>query len=143
MSQKTESIRVVIRCRPLSENEMKDGREVVVKMNRDTGEVLVHKPGDDVPKVFTFDSVYDWNSEQEAIFTETAYPIIQNVINGYNGTIFAYGQTGTGKTFTITGVPKDPKLRGVMPRSFESIFKQIECDTQNEYLVRASYLEIY
>lgn len=63
MPQRTECIRVAIRCRPLSEQEMKDGREVVVKMNKETGEIMVHKPTDDVPKVFTFDSVYDWNSE--------------------------------------------------------------------------------
>ena len=101
---------------------MKDAREVVVQMNKDSGEIIVNKPGEDVPKVFTFDSVYDWKSEQETIFLETAYPIIDNVLNGYNGTIFAYGQTGTGKTFTITGVPKDKKLRGIMPRSFGAIF---------------------
>jgi len=41
------------------------------------------------------------------VFAETAYPICENVIQGYNGTIFAYGQTGTGKTFTISGVVKD------------------------------------
>ena len=64
-------------------------------------------------------------------------------MDGYNGTIFAYGQTGTGKTFSITGVPKDPQLKGIMPRAFESIFTQIQCDTSKEYLVRASYLEIY
>jgi hypothetical protein len=57
--------------------------------------------------------------------------------------MFAYGQTGTGKTFTINGVPKDPKLKGIMPRSFEAIFHSIECDSSKEYLVRASYLEIY
>lgn len=64
-------------------------------------------------------------------------------MKGYNGTIFAYGQTGTGKTHTITGLPKDPNLKGIMPRSFEAIFSQIECDSSKEYLVRASYLEIY
>ena len=143
VSDKTECIRVVIRCRPLSTQEQKDGRELAVKMIKDTGEVFIQKPGDEVPKVFTFDSVYDWNSEQENIFAETAYPIIDQVLHGYNGTIFAYGQTGTGKTFTISGVPKDPQLKGVMPRSFESIFKEIECDSKKEYLVRASYLEIY
>ncbi len=143
LADKTECIRVVIRCRPLQEKEMQDGREVVVKMVKNTGEVLISKPGEEIPKVFTFDSVYDWNSEQEDIFLETAYPIIDNVLQGYNGTIFAYGQTGTGKTFTINGVPKDPKLKGIMPRAFEAIFKQIECDSSKEYLVRASYLEIY
>jgi hypothetical protein len=62
MSNKTECIRVIIRCRPLSEKEMKDSREVAVSMNQKSGEVMVNKPGDEVPKVFTFDSVYDWNS---------------------------------------------------------------------------------
>ena len=143
MSSKTETIRVVIRCRPLSEHEMNNGNQMAVKMIKDTGEVLVQKPTEEIPKVFTFDSVYDYQSEQESIFTETAYPIIDFVLQGYNGTIFAYGQTGTGKTFTITGVPKDPKLKGIMPRSFETIFKQIDCDSSKEYLVRASYLEIY
>jgi len=63
MSSKTECIRVAIRCRPLSEQEMKDQREVAVHMNKKSGEVLVQKPGEEIPKVFTFDSVYDWNSE--------------------------------------------------------------------------------
>lgn len=143
MSNKKECIRVVIRCRPMSEKERVDQREVAVTMNEATGEILVKKPGEDIPKVFTFDSVYDQGSEQLNIFNNTAFPIIDNVLKGYNGTIFAYGQTGTGKTFTITGVPKDPRLKGIMPRSFEAIFNQIECDSTKEYLVRASYLEIY
>ena len=63
------------------------------------------------------------SSEQEEIFAETAYPVCENVIQGYNGTIFAYGQTGTGKTFTITGVPDDPVNKGIMPRAFENIFQ--------------------
>jgi kinesin family protein 3/17 len=44
-------------------------------------------------------------------------------MEGYNGTIFAYGQTGTGKSFTISGLPKDPDLKGILPRSFENIFE--------------------
>jgi hypothetical protein len=47
----------------MSKNEMRDGRECVVKMNREKGEIFIQKTSDDVPKVFTFDSVYDWNSE--------------------------------------------------------------------------------
>lgn len=114
-----------------------------VRILPETGEVMVQKPGEDMPKVFTFDSVYDWNSEQENVFAETAYSIVTNVIQGYNGTIFAYGQTGTGKTFTISGVPKDPVLKGIMPRAFENVFQQIQGDTNRQYLVRVSYLEIY
>lgn len=95
----------------------------MIKMVKKTGEVFVQKMNEEVPKVFTFDSVYDWNSEQADIFAETAYPICEKVIEGYNGTIFAYGQTGTGKTFTISGEPKDDRLKGIMPRAFENIFE--------------------
>ena len=115
----------------------------IVNMVKETGEVFVKKMGEEVPKVFTFDSVYDWNAEQADIFTETAYPICEQVIEGYNGTIFAYGQTGTGKTFTISGVPTDVRNKGIMPRAFENIFEQIKCDSVRQYLVRVSYLEIY
>jgi len=88
---KSECIRVVIRCRPMSKDEIRDSRECVVKMIMAKGEILITKTGEDVPKVFTFDSVYDWTAKQENIFTESSYPIIENVMEGYNGTIFAYG----------------------------------------------------
>ena len=80
MANKTETIRVAIRCRPLSEQERKDNREIVVQMLKETGEVIIKKPEEDVPKVFTFDSVYDWNSEQETVYTELAFPIIDFVV---------------------------------------------------------------
>jgi len=83
------------------------------------------------------------SSEQANIFAETAFPVCENVIQGYNGTIFAYGQTGTGKTFTITGILKDEDQKGILPRAFENIFQQIKGDSKKQYLVRASYLEIY
>jgi len=65
-------------------------------------------------------------------------------LEGYNGTIFAYGQTGTGKTHTMAGSETDHKQRGIMPRAFEDVFKSIEGDSvKTQFLVRASYLEIY
>ncbi len=91
VSSKSECIKVVIRCRPMSKNEIRDGRECVVSMIHDKGEILVQRQTDDVPKQFTFDQVYDWNSRQDNVFAEVAYPIIENVMEGYNGTIFAYG----------------------------------------------------
>jgi kinesin family protein 3/17 len=51
-------------------------------------------------------------------------------LEGYNGTIFAYGQTGTGKTHTMTGIEHDPEEKGIMPRSFEDVFKRIEGDSE-------------
>lgn len=83
------------------------------------------------------------SSKQEPIFEEIAMPIIDFVLEGYNGTIFAYGQTGTGKTHTMEGKDIPDEDKGIMPRSFESIFKAIEADPSKQYLVRASYLELY
>ena len=55
------------------------------------------------PKTFTFDAIYDWDSTQSDIFEETFQSLVESVLSGFNGTIFAYGQTGTGKTFTMEG----------------------------------------
>ena len=123
---KSECIRVIIRCRPMSKDEMRDGRECVVEMNPNKGEILLRSTPEDVPKQFTFDCVYDWNSQQENVFAETAYPIIENVLEGYNGTIFAYGQTGCGKTHTMMGLKDDPEQRGIIPNAFEHIFGFID-----------------
>lgn len=88
----TECVKVVIRCRPLSEKEMSAGNEVVVKMKTATGEVFVNKPAlDEPPKQFTFDDAFDWNIAQGEIYQRCAAHIIENVLEGYNGTIFAYG----------------------------------------------------
>lgn len=66
------------------------------------------------------------------------------MLEGYNGTIFAYGQTGTGKTHTMEGNVNSERQKGIMPRSFESIFESIEDgDGDKQFLVRCSYLELY
>ena len=109
------------------------------------GEVIVKRDHvDEPPKVFTFDGTFNEMVSQKELFDETAEPIINNVFEGYNGTIFAYGQTGTGKTHTMEGEMKPKEARGVMARTFESVFEKIDNETQNQqFLVRASYLEIY
>lgn len=87
-----EAVKVVIRCRPLSQKEMANGHDCVVDINSKTGEIFVQKPGaDEAPKQFTFDEAYDYKIEQVAIYDTCAANIIENVLEGYNGTIFAYG----------------------------------------------------
>jgi len=118
----------------------------VVEMDTKRGEVRLKKVGgNEPPKEFTFDSVYDSNAKQEEIYTNSAFPIVSNVLEGYNGTIFAYGQTGTGKTFTMEGLDSPAEMNGVMPRAFETVFSHIQCDDpeKRQYLVRASYMELY
>lgn len=63
------------------------------------------------------------------VYNETARPIVEKVLAGYNGTIFAYGQTGTGKTYTMEGINTEPELRGVIPNSFAHLFGQIAKST--------------
>uniref|UniRef100_A0A8C0UTS2 Kinesin-like protein n=1 Tax=Cyanistes caeruleus TaxID=156563 RepID=A0A8C0UTS2_CYACU len=83
-------------------------------------------------------------SKQLDVYNLTARPIIDSVLEGYNGTIFAYGQTGTGKTFTMEGVRAVPELRGIIPNSFAHIFGHIaKAEGDTRFLVRVSYLEIY
>jgi kinesin family protein 3/17 len=83
------------------------------------------------------------SSRQKDLYEETFRITVDAVLEGYNGTIFAYGQTGTGKTFTMEGVRSDPELCGVIPNSFDHIFKHIARSHDKQFLVRASYLEIY
>lgn len=59
------------------------------------------------------------------VYNEIARPIVDKVLAGYNGTILAYGQTGTGKTFTMEGFNAEPELRGIIPNSFAHIFGHI------------------
>eukprot|EP00118_Oscarella_pearsei_P008574 m.45083 g.45083 ORF g.45083 m.45083 type:complete len:132 (+) comp33564_c0_seq3:215-610(+) len=99
-------------------------------MNVGRGNVKVENPkmlkkSGEGHKEFTFDAVYDWNSKQMDLYNETFRPIVESVLEGYNGTIFAYGQTGTGKTFTMEGIRSDVEQRGVIPNSFDHVFTHI------------------
>jgi kinesin family protein 3/17 len=67
----------------------------------------------------------------------------QGVLEGYNSTVFAYGQTGCGKSFTMQGVTNPTSQRGIIPRAFEHIFEAVSVAEGTKYLVLASYLEIY
>lgn len=147
MSKSEECVRVAMRCRPLSSQEMSDNRKITVKISPQRKEVIVVNPrpeSAESEKIFTFDMVYDWNSSQEEIYNQTALPIVESVLEGFNGTIFAYGQTGTGKTFTMEGKPDPPESNGIIPRAFKQIFEMIEKTSKNrQFLVRCSFLELY
>jgi len=141
-----ETVKVAVRCRPLNGKENERNCQRVVEMEGTTGTVSITNPKADIkepPKTFTFDMVYDWNSMQMSVFENSALPIVQSVMEGFNGTIFAYGQTGTGKTHTMEGKDTNKELRGIIPNSFDYIFDTISLSQNKEFLVRASFLEIY
>ncbi|XP_017602271.1 PREDICTED: kinesin-like protein KIF3A isoform X1 [Corvus brachyrhynchos] len=119
---------------------------MAVNVDEMRGTITVHKTdsSNEPPKTFTFDTVFGPESKQLDVYNLTARPIIDSVLEGYNGTIFAYGQTGTGKTFTMEGVRAVPELRGIIPNSFAHIFGHIaKAEGDTRFLVRVSYLEIY
>ncbi|XP_033694801.1 kinesin-like protein KIF3C isoform X1 [Tursiops truncatus] len=149
MASKTkasEALKVVARCRPLSRKEEASGHEQILTMDVKLGQVTLRNPRaalGELPKTFTFDAVYDASSKQADLYDETVRPLVDSVLQGFNGTVFAYGQTGTGKTYTMQGTWVEPEQRGVIPNAFEHIFTHISRSQNQQYLVRASYLEIY
>ncbi|XP_029352522.1 kinesin-like protein KIF3C isoform X2 [Echeneis naucrates] len=147
-SKSSESVKVVVRCRPLNRREESNGPAGgIVQMDLRLGQVILRNPrapASEPQKTFTFDAVYDANSKQRDLYDESVRPLIDSVLAGFNGTIFAYGQTGTGKTYTMQGAWLDPEKRGVIPNAFDHIFTHISrSQSDKQYLVRASYLEIY
>ncbi|POM76404.1 Kinesin-like protein [Phytophthora palmivora] len=138
-----ETVKVVVRCRPLFGKELVEGRKSIITLDQAAALISLKCPDNGQIKSFTFDSVYDENTSQRQFYDESGYPLVESIFDGYNGTIFAYGQTGCGKTHTMQGKDSPPELRGVIPLSFDHIFDTINADTKREYMVRASYLEIY
>eukprot|EP01137_Pigoraptor_chileana_P001459 Opistho-2@39130 len=142
-----DNVKVAVRCRPLNDKEIKQGHNVTVHCDAKRGTIVVTNPnprGDEVPKTFTFDDVFPPEISQMDVYNSSARPIVEAVLSGYNGTIFAYGQTGTGKTHTMEGVRSVPELRGIVPNSFAHIFGHVaKADGKARFLVRVSYLEVY
>jgi len=140
-------VRVCVRCRPLNSTEKGNGNKTTVKIDINRGTVAVNNPDQSKgvpPKTFTFDMAFDWDSKQLDVYNATARDIVDSVCEGYNGTVFAYGQTGTGKTFTMEGLRDDPQMQGIIPNSFAHIFGIVkEAAGTTNFLVRVSYLEIY
>ncbi|CAG9323806.1 unnamed protein product [Blepharisma stoltei] len=139
-----EAVKVVVRVRPLNQAEKNRGNYSILQIDREFNQCIITNPKTQLPKTFAYDSVYDEQSAQQLLYDETAYPLVESVLQGYNGTIFAYGQTGCGKTYTMVGVHDQPELRGIIPNSFCHVFGAIaEAPHEKCFLVRCSYCEIY
>jgi kinesin family member 11 len=95
-----------------------------------------------VQKTFHFDRVFGMYSTQEEVFQTMVLPIVDETLTGFNCTIFAYGQTGTGKTHTMEGDIFCPENAGIVPRSIKAILEKLEA-TGSEFTIRVSFLELY
>lgn len=83
------------------------------------------------------------NASQEEVYNSCAAHLVTRTLDGYNGTIFAYGQTGGGKTYSMTGTVNDYRHRGIIPRALAQLFKEIGERHEQDITARVSYLEIY
>nr|CAG4640630.1 EOG090X014G [Eulimnadia texana] len=135
-----DSIKVVCRFRPLNDSEERAGSKFIAKFPPGDDDQCINLGG----KLYIFDKIFKPNATQEKVYNEAAKSIVKDVLMGYNGTIFAYGQTSSGKTHTMEGVIGDPQLQGIIPRIVNDIFNHIYAMEENiEFHIKVSYFEIY
>uniref|UniRef100_A0AAR2J5K8 Kinesin-like protein n=1 Tax=Pygocentrus nattereri TaxID=42514 RepID=A0AAR2J5K8_PYGNA len=131
------TIKVMCRFRPLNGSEHLRGDKYIPKFQGDDSVVIGGKP-------YVFDRVFQSNTTQEQVYNACAQKIVKDVLEGYNGTIFAYGQTSSGKTHTMEGNLHDSDGMGIIPRIVQDIFNYIYSMDENlEFHIKVSYFEIY
>ena len=158
IEEKSENVKVFIRFRPSNELETSllqtnygwlvpkfISEKQVGIYTKNTYEYNL--PNIEIPKnyIFSYDKVFPPNSNQSEIYANVGKRIVEDIMSGYNGTIFAYGQSGSGKTYTMYGNDLyDDNLKGIIPRIVEEIFKRVEKSDKNiDFQIKLSVIEIY
>ncbi|ONL96688.1 Kinesin-like protein KIN-5B [Zea mays] len=142
------NVQVMLRCRPLSEEEQRVNAQSAISCNESKREVTVlHSLFKQADKTFTFDKVFGPQSQQRSIYNHAVAPLVTEVLEGYNCTVFVFGQTGTGKTYTMEGemrqkVSELPDTAGVIPRAVCHIF-EILTARKADYSMKVTFLELY
>ncbi|XP_006970496.1 kinesin-like protein KIF19 isoform X3 [Peromyscus maniculatus bairdii] len=147
---KDQQLMVALRVRPINVAELEEGATLIAHKVDEQMVVLMDpmEDPDDIlrahrsrEKSYLFDVAFDFTATQEMVYQATTKSLIEGVISGYNATVFAYGPTGCGKTYTMLGTDHEP---GIYVRTLNDLFRAIE-ETSNdmEYEVSMSYLEIY
>ena len=142
-ASKSECVKVAIRVRPMNKHEIEENSRLCVTVDTANNTVSVISDKNQ-SKTFPFDYVYPMETTQREVYDQVAFPIVDSIFQGYNGTVFAYGQTGCGKTFTMMGVVTDPNLKGIIPNAFSHIFGFIKTEGESKkFFLRCSFVEIY
>ncbi|CAN1275073.1 Kinesin-like protein KIN-5B [Linum perenne] len=146
---KEVNVQVLVRCRPLSDDEQRANVPRAISCNEQRREVTVLQSvaNKQVDRAFTFDKVFGPKAQQRAIYDQAISPIVKEVLDGFNCTVFAYGQTGTGKTYTMEGGMRNkggdlPAEAGVIPRAVRQIFDTLEAQ-KADYSMKVTFLELY
>ena len=142
-ASKSECVKVAIRVRPMNKHEIEENSRLCVTVDTANNTVSVISDKNQ-SKTFPFDYVYPMETTQREVYDQVAFPIVDSIFQGYNGTVFAYGQTGCGKTFTMMGIVTDPNLKGIIPNAFSHIFGFIKTEGESKkFFLRCSFVEIY
>ncbi|XP_058668473.1 kinesin-like protein KIF1A [Ammospiza caudacuta] len=146
------SVKVAVRVRPFNSREMSRESKCIIQMSGSTTTILNPKQPKETPKSFSFDYSY-WShttpadinyASQKQVYRDIGEEMLQHAFEGYNVCIFAYGQTGAGKSYTMMG-KQEKDQQGIIPQLCEDLFSRIN-DTSNDnmsYSVEVSYMEIY
>ena len=140
------AVKVMVRTRPTSNfaskniNIVPETANIDVHIPKDASQGMINNQQDSWK--FKFDGILH-NASQDAVYDKAAREIVSSVVEGYNGSILAYGQTGAGKTFTMTGPGQVYKYRGIMSRAISHIFQEISAKIEQEVTVKCGYVEIY
>jgi centromeric protein E len=129
---------VHVRVRPLNDLERDKGKAWRVEANS----VFQVDPGTDQKlsdNVYKLDTVFDGSQSTGEVYEKTTQHLIQQVVEGFNSTVFAYGQTSSGKTHTMRGMAGEP---GIIPLAVSEIFSLIGQTQEREFLIRVSYMEV-
>ncbi|XP_078245471.1 kinesin-like protein KIF1A isoform X46 [Pogona vitticeps] len=146
------SVKVAVRVRPFNSREMSKDSKCIIQMSGSTTTIINPKQPKETPKSFSFDYSY-WShttpedinyASQKQVYRDIGEEMLQHAFEGYNVCIFAYGQTGAGKSYTMMG-RQEKDQQGIIPQLCEDLFSRIN-DTTNDnmsYSVEVSYMEIY
>ncbi|XP_049610036.1 centromere-associated protein E isoform X2 [Syngnathus scovelli] len=137
------AVKVCVRVRPIIKREegVPSEQAAPVQVFWKTDKKSIHQIDDgSSTKSFSFDRVFTPEETTNQLYQEIAKPLVVSTVQGYNGTIFAYGQTSSGKTFTMMGSDHVP---GVIPLAIDGVFETIKKCPEKEFLLRVSYMEIY
>lgn len=142
-----EGITVAVRLRPLNSRERQEGQCKIWSCLPQYASVTQLQPdGAPVPErsaghtFFTYDKVFGEEASTREVYEAVASPLVRSVVQGMNGTVFAYGQTSSGKTFTMQGYQQ---TEGILYMAAHDIFEHIAQSSDRDFLLRVSFVEIY
>ncbi|KAM9712859.1 kinesin-like protein KIF9 [Menidia menidia] len=142
------AVGVFVRIRPTANfaqdliEVLPDGQTINIHQRKDSRKLLESQKSHLNSRSFHLEGVLH-NVSQEELYNRVCKQVVLGALNGYNGTVMCFGQTGAGKTYTMTGSTESYKQRGIIPRAIQEVFREVDKKSERAFLVHLSYVEIY